>query len=72
MRSLDVAIQNTAAATSIIIDTDFAQATSELTRLSILTSAGIQTSNIANFNPTRVLGLLTPVSFGTGGFGFGF
>jgi len=63
LRSLSVAIANTASATSIVRDTDFASATSDLTRLSILTDTGLRAAMIANTSPSRVLGLLTPVLF---------
>lgn len=58
IRALGVAIENTKAAESSIRDTDFAKATSELTRSQILVQASNQALAIANASPQNVLQLL--------------
>ncbi len=58
IRSLGVALENTAAADSLIRDTDFAGETAELTRSQILVNAATNTLAIANSQPQSVLGLL--------------
>jgi flagellin len=58
VNSLGVALENTAAAESVIRDTDFAAETAELTRTQILAQAATQALAIANAQPTSVLSLL--------------
>jgi len=58
IRSLGVALENTAAAESQIRDTDFAAETAELTRSQILAAAASNTLSLANNQPQSVLGLL--------------
>lgn len=58
IRSLGVALENTAAAESQIRDTDFAAETAALTRSQILVSAATNILGIANAQPQNVLALL--------------
>ncbi|MCH8005326.1 MAG: flagellin [Planctomycetes bacterium] len=58
IRSLSIALENTAAAESSIRDTDFAAETAILTRQQILSQAAIQTLAIANAQPQSILALL--------------
>jgi len=58
IRSLGVALENTAAAESQIRDTDFAAETANLTRSQILVNAATSVLGIANSSPQSVLGLL--------------
>ncbi len=58
IRSLNVGAENTAAANSIIRDTDFASETAALTRGQILSQAATQTLGLANQAPQAVLQLL--------------
>ncbi len=58
IRSLGVALENTAAAESAIRDTDFAQETAELTRSQILQQASTNVLGIANSQPQSALSLL--------------
>ncbi|MEM7577253.1 MAG: flagellin [Planctomycetota bacterium] len=58
IRSLGVALENTAAAESAIRDTDFASETAELTRAQILQQASTQVLSIANSQPQSALSLL--------------
>ncbi len=58
IRSLGVALENTAAAESSIRDTDFASETAELTRSQILTQAAQNVLAISNSQPQSVLQLL--------------
>ncbi len=58
INSLGVALTNITDAKSQITDTDFAQATAQLTQSQILTQAGISVLQIANQNPQQVLKLL--------------
>jgi flagellin len=58
IRSLGVALENTAAAESAIRDTDFATETAELTRRQILVQAASNTLSLANSAPQSVLSLL--------------
>lgn len=58
IRSLGVAIENTAAAESVIRDTDFAAETAQLTRSQILVSASTNTLSLANTQPQTALQLL--------------
>ncbi|MEQ9455666.1 MAG: flagellin [Phycisphaeraceae bacterium] len=58
IRALGVTLENTTAAESIIRDTDFAQATADLTRSQILVQATSNALAIANNNPQNVLQLL--------------
>ncbi|MEM8495410.1 MAG: flagellin [Planctomycetota bacterium] len=58
IRSLGVALENTAAAESAIRDTDFASETAELTRAQILQQASTQVLGIANSQPQSALSLL--------------
>jgi flagellin len=58
MRSLNVALENTTAAESVIRDTDFATETAKLTRSQILVNASMNTLSIANSQPQNVLSLL--------------
>ncbi len=57
-RSLSVSVENTAAAQSIIRDTNFAQSTAELTRAQILVSSSTQVLGLANQQPQSALQLL--------------
>jgi len=56
--SMQVDSQNTAAAESQIMDTDYAQATSELTQAEIVQQAGVAMLSQANSIPQNVLSLL--------------
>ena len=56
--SLGVALENISDARSVIVDTDFAESTAELTKAQILNQAGISVLSIANQNPQQVLSLL--------------
>src|SRR6185436_16173181 len=56
--SLGVSIENTAAAESVIRDTDFAAETADLTRRQILAQAATQALSLANSQPQSVLALL--------------
>jgi flagellin len=56
--SLGVSIENTAAAESVIRDTDFAAETADLTRRQILAQAATQALSLANAQPQSVLALL--------------
>jgi flagellin len=58
VRSLNVAVENTAAAQSVIRDSDFASETAALTRSQILTSASTNILGLANQSPQSVLQLL--------------
>ena len=58
IRSLNIAVENTAAAESVIRDADFATETAGLTRAQILTSAATNTLSLANSQPQQVLQLL--------------
>lgn len=58
IRSLGVALENTAAAESLIRDTDFAEETAELTRSQILSQSAQQSLSLANSQPQQVLQLL--------------
>lgn len=58
VNNLNVALENTAAAESNIRDTDFAKATSELTRSQILRSSAQNSLSIANSQPRNALSLL--------------
>ncbi len=58
IRSLGVALENTAAAESVIRDTDFAKETASLTRNQILVQAATNTLSLANSQPQSVLQLL--------------
>ncbi|XAL98772.1 flagellin [Phycisphaeraceae bacterium D3-23] len=58
IRSLGVALENTAAAESAIRDTDFAAETAALTRSQILVQSSTQILSIANSQPQNVLALL--------------
>ncbi len=58
INSLGVNLENTTAANSAITDTDFASATSDLTRSQILVQAATQVLSIANSQPQSVLKLL--------------
>lgn len=58
LRSLQVSQENLTAARSLIVDTDFAQETANLTRLQILVQAGTASLAIANSRPQSVLTLL--------------
>ena len=58
IRSLNVSLENTAAAESVIRDADFATETASLTRAQILTSSAQNTLATANFQPQSVLQLL--------------
>jgi flagellin len=58
IRSLGVAMENTAAAQSVIRDTDFASETAALTRNQILAQAATNTLSLANNQPQAVLQLL--------------
>lgn len=56
--NLGVAFENTAAAESVIRDTDFAVETAALTRQQIMSQAATQALSIANVQPQQVLSLL--------------
>lgn len=56
--SLGVSLENTAAAESVIRDTDFAAETADLTRRQILSQAATQALSMANSQPQAVLALL--------------
>lgn len=58
VRSLGVSIENTAAAESVIRDTDFATETASLTRSQVLASSAQQALSLANFQPQNALQLL--------------
>lgn len=58
VRSLNVAAENSAAAESVIRDTDFASETAALTRNQILSSASLNTLSLANQQPQQALQLL--------------
>jgi flagellin len=58
IRSLGVAVENTAAAQSVIRDADFATETAELTRSQILVSASTNILSLANSQPQTALQLL--------------
>lgn len=58
IRSLGIAVENTAAAESLIRDTEFAQETAGLTRSQILVQASTNVLALANSQPQSVLGLL--------------
>ncbi|MCX5688359.1 MAG: flagellin [Planctomycetota bacterium] len=58
IRSLNVAMENTAAATSIIRDSDFASETAALTRSQILVSSSTNILSLANQSPNSALQLL--------------
>ena len=56
--SLGVALENIVDARSIIVDTDFAKETAEMTRSQILGQAGVSVLSVANQLPSQVLSLL--------------
>lgn len=58
INSLLVTLENTAAAESAIRDTDFAEATSALTRAQILVNSATSTLQLSNAQPQSVLALL--------------
>ena len=58
LRANDIAFENTAAANSIIRDTDFAAETAEASRRSILRESSIRGAIAANGSPRALLGLL--------------
>ncbi|MBI1337190.1 MAG: flagellin [Phycisphaera sp.] len=58
INALGVALENTSAAESAIRDTDFAQATADLTRSQILVQAASSVLSISNAQPQNVLKLL--------------
>ncbi len=58
INALNVALENTSAAESLIRDTDFATETANLTRSQILVSAANQVLSISNNAPSAVLSLL--------------
>lgn len=58
IRSLNIGVENTAAAQSVIRDSDFAAETAALTRSQILVSAATNTLGLANQSPQSVLQLL--------------
>jgi flagellin len=58
MNSLNVAKENTASAESNIRDTDFANATAELSRSQVLSQSARNSLSIANSNPRSALSLL--------------
>lgn len=58
IRSLGIAVENTAAAESVIKDADFAAETANLTRSQILVSASTNILGMANQQPQTVLQLL--------------
>ena len=58
IRTLGIALENTAAAESAIRDTDFAEETAALTRNQILVNASTNVLGISNSRPQSVLGLI--------------
>jgi len=58
IRSLNVSVENTTAAQSVIRDADFASETAQLTRSQILVSASTQILQLANQQPNSALQLL--------------
>lgn len=58
IRSLNIGVENTAAAQSVIRDSDFAAETAALTRSQILVQAATNTLGLANSQPQSVLALL--------------
>jgi flagellin len=58
IRNLNIAVENTAAAQSVIRDADFAYETSRLTRAQILVSGSTNILSLANSQPQTVLQLL--------------
>jgi flagellin len=58
IRNLNVSVENTAAAQSVIRDTDFASETAALTRSQILQQASTNSLALANQGPQAVLSLL--------------
>jgi flagellin len=58
IRSLNVSVENTAAAQSVIRDADFASETAQLTRSQILVSASTNILSLANQAPNSALQLL--------------
>jgi flagellin len=58
IRSLGVSFENTAAAESVIRDTDFASETASLTRSQILSQSAQTVLSQANFQPQAALQLL--------------
>ncbi|MBX3384860.1 MAG: flagellin [Phycisphaeraceae bacterium] len=58
IRSLNISIENTAAAQSVIRDVDFAQETAQLTRSQILVAASTNILQLANQTPQSALQLL--------------
>ncbi len=62
LRGTAVAIANTAAANSLIRDTDFARETANLSRLQVLAESAFLVNGLAGTAPQRVLNLLTPVA----------
>ena len=58
INSLNVALENTSAAESLIRDTDFASDTASLTRSQILVQAATNVLAIANARPQSILQLL--------------
>ncbi len=58
IRSLNVAVENSEAAQSVIRDSDFAEETARLTRSQILVSASTNVLGLANNSPQSVLQLL--------------
>lgn len=58
INSLGISFENTAAAESVIRDTDFAAETADLTRRQILSQAAMQILGLANAQPQTVLTLL--------------
>ncbi len=58
IRSLNIAVENTSAAESLIRDTDFAEETAKLTRSQILSQASTQILVLANQTPQNALALL--------------
>jgi flagellin len=58
IRSLNVQVENTAAAQSVIQDADFAAETANMTRAQILVSASTNVLSMANSQPQSVLQLL--------------
>lgn len=58
IRSLNISVENTSAAQSVIRDADFASETAQLTRSQILVSASTQILQLANQQPNSALQLL--------------
>lgn len=58
IRNLNIAVENSSAAESVIRDADFAAETASLTRAQILSSASLNTLSLANAQPQSVLQLL--------------